>query len=831
MIQNGKIQINSQKLYEHLKDNLKLKISDKTGEIGKTIYPADITCRVSYGKLNEPYKDVTIKIKISSSKKTWIDSFVLRFYKDPVYLMVDSTESFSPILLMPSKTLTVRDESYCKIIIPQCMNESYEYTLCFACYAKSEIPYEFYVSTDSESYLESQLGLFNTPTKKYEIIHSYEGNNSLETATKIDDAATQTISFLRTDDIDYFTINLKEIFCPRINEIKLPTVGVSAAGKKVKGFVKGTNFVSPYKNITVECDSEEIKKSLETEVLDNETMCITLQIPDKEGEYPITINNGIQQKTEKFIVKKHDVQTGDFILQDGTIVKKSYFNGLTEDELSSIVGVVLVKNSGLPVVVGLKSKTGAWAGTLTDENTIGFKNLKVDYVLSENDNSYSFNYDFGGEKSWEYICDVENKDTENLENDYPIFGYANKYGTDFADSFLNKGWYIPSIVELYDLYNNKEIIQSSLDLLNVSLPSDKGIWSSSVSLKSTNYNSHCKSLVLDLNTGKISEYYRYESYTHKALVFYPLYSEQLITYDYKSPVISSINIPTVGEGYVGELPIIINGELLTLNEITCDDSTFTICSVNKTKAVAKISCDGIVNKKQITISCGSEKKVVDINVLEKEKCFDEDDIGKIVLKDGTIVAPEDFDSSTMTAIAVVASLKYNGSSFFGVGLKESPSTLRWSGNARIDVKNIEVNYIENGSQMEFEGDLEGIDNWDAICKADPSGAENPETNYPIFDFANKYGENAGLTETKFNDNWFIPSIFEMSGIYKNREKIQQSLDIVEGFDFGEKTYWSSSQSVDDEYYALGVNFSNGKVNENDKYWNKLNLFVVHIFDL
>lgn len=629
-------------------DDPKLKITNKTGEIGKTIYPADITCKVSYGELNEPYKDVTIKINISSSKKTWIDSFVLRFYKDPVYLMVDSTESFSPILLMPSKTLTVRDESYCKIIIPQCMEESYEYTICFACYAKSEIPYEFYVSTDSESYLESQLGLFNTPTKKYEIIHSYEKNNSLETATKIDDAATQTISFLRTDDIDYFTINLEDIFCPRINEIKLPTVGVSAAGKKVKGFVKGTNFVSPYKNITVECDSEEIKKSLETEVLDNETMCITLQIPDKEGEYPITINNGIQQKTENFIVKKYDVQTGDFILQDGTIVKKSYFNGLTEDELSSIVGVVLVKNSGLPVVVGLKSKTGAWAGTLTDENTIVFKNLKVDYVLSENDNSYSFNYDFGGEKSWEYICDVENEDTENLENDYPIFGYANKYGTDFAGSFLNEGWYIPSIVELYDLYNNKEIIQSSLDLLNVSLPSDKGIWSSSVSLKSTNYNSHCKSLVLDLNTGKISEYYRYESYTHKALVFYPLHSEQLITYDYKSPVISSINIPTVGEGYVGELPIIINGELLTLNEITSDDSTFTICSVNKTKAVAKISCDGIVNKKQITISCGSEKKVVDINVLEKEKCFDEDDIGKIVLKDGTIVAPEDFDSSTMT---------------------------------------------------------------------------------------------------------------------------------------------------------------------------------------
>lgn len=817
--------------YSLYSDDSKLKITNKTGEIGKTIYPADITCRVSYGELNEPYKDVTIKIKISSSKKTWIDSFVLRFYKDPVYLTVKSTQSFSTIVLMPSKTLYVKDESNCQIKIPQCMKEGYEYTLCFACYAESEIPYEFYVSTDSEAYLESQLGLFNTPTKKYEIIHSYEENNSLETATKIDDAATQTISFLRTDDVDYFTINLEDIFSPRINEIKLPTVGVSAAGKKVKGFVKGTNFVSPYKNITVECDSEEIKKSVETEVLDNETMYITLQIPDKEGEYPITINNGIQQKTEKFIAKKYDVQTGDFILQDGTIVKKSYFNGLTEDELSSIVGVILVKNSGLPVVVGLKSKTGAWAGTYSDENKITFENLKVDYVFSENDNSYSFNYDFGGEKSWEYICDVENEDTENLENDYPIFGYANKYGTDFPDSFLNKGWYIPSIVELYDLYSNKEIIQSSLDLLNVSLPSDKDIWSSSVNFKYTDSWSRYKSLVLDLNTGKIKEENRAESNTNEALVFYPLHSEQLITYDYKSPVISSINIPTVGEGYVGELPIIINGELLTLNEITSDDSTFTICSVNKTKAVAKISCDGIVNKKQITISCGSETKVVDINVLEKEKCFDEDDIGKIVLKDGTIVAPEDFDSSTMTAIAVVASLKYNGSSFFGLGLKESPSTLRWSGNARIDVKDIEVICKENGSQMEFEGDLEGIDNWDAICKADPSGTENPETNYPIFDFANKYGENAGLTETKFNDNWFIPSIFEMSGIYKNKEKIQQSLDIVEGFDFGEKTYWSSSQNVDDEYYALGVNFSNGEVNEKDKYWNKLNLFVVHMFNL
>jgi hypothetical protein len=71
----------------------------------------------------------------------------------------------------------------------------------------------------------------------------------------------------------------------------------------------------------------------------------------------------------------------------------------------------------------------------------------------------------------------------------------------------------------------------------------------------------------------------------------------------------------------------------------------------------------------------------------------------------------------------------------------------------------------------------------------------------------------------------------MSGIYKNKEKIQQSLDIVEGFDFGEKTYWSSSQSADDADYALGVNFSNGEVYEYDKYWRSLNLFVVHMFNL
>ena len=69
-----------------------------------------------------------------------------------------------------------------------------------------------------------------------------------------------------------------------------------------------------------------------------------------------------------------------------------------------------------------------------------------------------------GSDNWEYICSVDPTGTADTATNYPSFNFANTYGTtagltgtDYAD-----GWYLPSIAELYQVYENKTAIQEGL---------------------------------------------------------------------------------------------------------------------------------------------------------------------------------------------------------------------------------------------------------------------------------------------------------------------------------------------------------------------------------
>lgn len=96
------------------------------------------------------------------------------------------------------------------------------------------------------------------------------------------------------------------------------------------------------------------------------------------------------------------------------------------------------------------------------------------------------------------------------------------------------------------------------------------------------------------------------------------------------------------------------------------------------------------------------------------------------------------------------------------------------------------------------GDVDGSDNWDVICSVDSNAKINPELSYPVFYFANTYGQVAELTGTEYEDGWYVPSIKELYDVYKNKIIIQKSLDKVGSYNL-EDAFWSSSQSHSQNY--------------------------------
>ena len=120
----------------------------------------------------------------------------------------------------------------------------------------------------------------------------------------------------------------------------------------------------------------------------------------------------------------------------------------------------------------------------------------------------------------------------------------------------------------------------------------------------------------------------------------------------------------------------------------------------------------------------------------------------------------------------------------------------------------------------FKGDTDGSDNWAYIKSKDAAVAEN----YPAFNWVSQYNTKYAdkLNNKKFE--WYMPSLAELCGVYKNRTEIDASLSKIHGLENGSgyadaklvnSWYWSSSQ-CSSKYNAWLVDVSNGTVINNFK---------------
>ena len=203
-------------------------------------------------------------------------------------------------------------------------------------------------------------------------------------------------------------------------------------------------------------------------------------------------------------------------------------------------------------------------------------------------------------------------------------------------------------------------------------------------------------------------------------------------------------------------------------------------------------------------------------------------VGDIVYSDGSI--SKTALTTTATPVAVIFRAKSGEKPALGVGLKQSESTLMWAKNGTkgytttftsiICIPSATGTGAANNVTFETpnEKDTDGSDNWSSICGEDTVDTENAATNYPAFDWVNKYGTSiaSGLSGTGYTGGWYMPSIAELCELYREHKKIGSvvtaALTAVGGTQFRtDNYYWSSSQSGSNDGGAWGLDFSDGSI--------------------
>ena len=312
---------------------------------------------------------------------------------------------------------------------------------------------------------------------------------------------------------------------------------------------------------------------------------------------------------------------------------------------------------------------------------------------------------------------------------------------------------------------------------------------------------------------------------------------------YGTPVISEVKIPVAGSSYGGNvLPVTIIGKNFTAPGVTTSGFTSTgatlsnITIVSDTKATAEVSCPYVVGTTNVTVSYGESSAITTLKVIESVASSYA--VGDIILTNGTKVSVNDVETYTIDEnnkpIGVVAMITdvYGVPTPKVIGLQKSASYLMWAPKDTTGYNTKFTNIVCTPSQTgtgaaltaTFTGDTDGSDNWAEICAVDPTGTADAATNYPAFNFANTYGTTTGLTDTDYENGWYVPSLAELCEVYKNKEVIQISLTKANGFKFGTSAYWSSSQNASKYYNAYQVSFDDGYV----YYGSKFNDYIVFV---
>lgn len=276
----------------------------------------------------------------------------------------------------------------------------------------------------------------------------------------------------------------------------MPLTGTAGKGRPVRAVVKGVNFsvegVTP-EDFTVTCDEDSaVSKKANVKIIDDNTVYVDVSIPRKAGDYNVNIICGNNKVTGK--LKVISVQPV------GTVEKASD---------GTPVAILAGYNSlGLPFGVALDEQKGLkWATSFGYSEK--FEEIMCivpqEQLGAGSAVNASITGDLDGEDNWAAII-AEDKKAANssyAKDNYPVFYYAEIYGKSMPAGYKD-GWFIPSLYELCQIYQNKAKLNEVMTLIGTGKPiSGEFYWSSSQCDEEDD-----KACAVRFDTGSIFKYKR-----------------------------------------------------------------------------------------------------------------------------------------------------------------------------------------------------------------------------------------------------------------------------------------------------------------------------------
>ena len=158
---------------------------------------------------------------------------------------------------------------------------------------------------------------------------------------------------------------------------------------------------------------------------------------------------------------------GDFVLKDGTMLPKDIT--LTDTQKSNVAAVIVrAAADGKPAIgVGIVHNKMAWC----KQSAAGY-NTKITALQGNKTSDY-----MDGSDGWEKLKKACSDAESNPEN-YPAWNYSLTYAkTNGLTGDLATGWYLPTVAELYTIYQNKTVVDESLSKAGGSTFGTGNYWS------------------------------------------------------------------------------------------------------------------------------------------------------------------------------------------------------------------------------------------------------------------------------------------------------------------------------------------------------------------
>lgn len=164
-----------------------------------------------------------------------------------------------------------------------------------------------------------------------------------------------------------------------------------------------------------------------------------------------------EERENNSVTSQYEI--GDIILEDGSVIKEG---DLTTIDKSNVPIAVIAgfQENGKAFGLGVhRSDTPLqWAA----DDSVGYvTNFTENACIQESD--FVFSGDVDGSDNWAMICAGDSKDTADTAANYPAFHFVNTYAETYKlTGDYTSGWYMPSIEELCDIYQNREAVNDSL---------------------------------------------------------------------------------------------------------------------------------------------------------------------------------------------------------------------------------------------------------------------------------------------------------------------------------------------------------------------------------